>query len=340
MIGIRTSTRRCSQRGVSLVELMIAMAVGLLLLAGTMQIFSSSQATNHIQQALSRNQEAGRFAVQFLSRDVRMAGYTGCPPGSLDGANRIYSIANGLAADNQLRGDRFVGGTRGEDWSEAPTSIAVNQASDVLIIQHAGSSQGRISDDKPAGANLNMADNRTGFTKGEIVFLTDCETADIFGVTAVSTSAGNSSISHGSSRNSATPPHLHNRYESGSMVMRFVRNTYFIGTRSGANAPSLYRTDVRGNVRELVEGVERMRIQYGVDGSGNGAVDGYRHADDVSDWGKVIAVRIALLTRSRPAFRRNRSRTFTLLDDAPLSFNDRRLRQVFSTTIALRNRTH
>lgn len=336
---IRFRTRCCAQRGLSLVELMIAMTVGLLLLAGIVQIFSSSRTTNNIQQALSRNQEAGRFAIQFLNRDIRMAGYTGCPPGSLGGDNSLFSIANGVPADSRLRSDRFVSGMRGEDWSDAPTSIDVGPTSDVLSIQHAGESQGLSSDYKPVNAKLNMADNRPGFRKGEVVILTDCATADVFGITKVSGKGGTVDITHAASRNSASPPHLHNPYAAGSRVMRFVRNTYFIGTRSGADTPSLYRIDVRGNVRELVEGVQQMRIRYGIDTDGNAAVDAYLDTHAVTDWGRVVAVRIALLTVSRPAYRSIRARNFTLLDDTPLSFNDRRLRQVFSTTVAVRNRT-
>ena len=66
------------QRGLTLVELMIAMLLGLFLLGGLLQIFISSKQTYKMQEALSRLQENGRFAIDFMARDIRLAGYKGC----------------------------------------------------------------------------------------------------------------------------------------------------------------------------------------------------------------------------------------------------------------------
>ena len=66
------------QRGLTLVELMIAMLLGLFLLGGLLQIFISSKQTYRMQEGLSRLQENGRFAIDFMARDIRLAGYKGC----------------------------------------------------------------------------------------------------------------------------------------------------------------------------------------------------------------------------------------------------------------------
>ena len=66
------------QRGLSLVEIMIAVTISVVLLAGVGKIFVSSKQTYRVQDALSRVQENGRFAADFLSRGIRMAGYSGC----------------------------------------------------------------------------------------------------------------------------------------------------------------------------------------------------------------------------------------------------------------------
>ena len=67
-----------NQRGLTLVELMIAMLLGLFLLGGLLQIFISSKQTNRMQEGLSRLQENGRFAMDFMTRDIRLAGFMGC----------------------------------------------------------------------------------------------------------------------------------------------------------------------------------------------------------------------------------------------------------------------
>lgn len=66
------------QRGVSLIELMIAMAIGTLLLLGIVQVFSGTSNTFRANDALGRVQESGRFAMEFMRRDLRMAGHMGC----------------------------------------------------------------------------------------------------------------------------------------------------------------------------------------------------------------------------------------------------------------------
>src|SRR5690554_5044513 len=66
------------QQGLSLVELMISITLGLVLMTGVMQMFLSSRTVFSTHQAISRIQENGRLAMEFISQDVRMAGFMGC----------------------------------------------------------------------------------------------------------------------------------------------------------------------------------------------------------------------------------------------------------------------
>src|SRR5690554_6300764 len=75
---------KSKQAGLSLIELMIAVLLGLLLIAGVINIFLGTQQTNRTQEALARVQETGRFAVEILSRQAREAGMNGCPAGSVN----------------------------------------------------------------------------------------------------------------------------------------------------------------------------------------------------------------------------------------------------------------
>ncbi|MCU0754019.1 MAG: PilW family protein [Xanthomonadales bacterium] len=71
-----------SQRGLSLIELMVALAIGALLLLGLFQVFSASNMSAQMGAALSRVQENGRFALDFMRTEIRMAGHMGCTSGS------------------------------------------------------------------------------------------------------------------------------------------------------------------------------------------------------------------------------------------------------------------
>lgn len=65
-------------RGVSLVEMMIAITLASFLLIGLIQVFAGSKAAYQLSEGLSRSQENGRFALEFMQRDIRMAGHFGC----------------------------------------------------------------------------------------------------------------------------------------------------------------------------------------------------------------------------------------------------------------------
>lgn len=71
---------RSTQTGSSLVEVMLASALGLFLTFGFIQVYLSVQKTYHLQQAIIQAQENGRFAMHFLYAAVRTAGYANCDP--------------------------------------------------------------------------------------------------------------------------------------------------------------------------------------------------------------------------------------------------------------------
>lgn len=132
---------------------------------------------------------------------------------------------------------------------------------------------------------------------------------------------------------------------------------------NNSDIPSLYmwrlkRTDetMATNPEELVEGVENMQLRFGVDTSTtpDGAIDEYRSAEQVvagatddvtldANWRRVLSVHVGLLIRSPgragvPAG----SRTFRVIDVdvTPPETNDGAIREVYETTIALRNRLY
>ncbi|MBW2690968.1 MAG: prepilin-type N-terminal cleavage/methylation domain-containing protein, partial [Deltaproteobacteria bacterium] len=72
---IRETSRSSGQSGLTLVELLVAMAIGLILLTGIFQVFLGSNSIYRTQDSLSRLQENGRFAIELLTQKVHLAGY-------------------------------------------------------------------------------------------------------------------------------------------------------------------------------------------------------------------------------------------------------------------------
>ena len=75
------------QRGLTLVELMVASTLSIVLLAGVLVLFSGNKASFRLQEGLSAIQDSGRFAITQIKRDIEVAGYGGCITESLAESN-------------------------------------------------------------------------------------------------------------------------------------------------------------------------------------------------------------------------------------------------------------
>lgn len=96
MIRLPTLTMRPRQAGLSLVELMVALVIGTILMLGVVQVFGASRASYQLSEGMSRAQENARFAIDFLQRDVRMAGHFGCVNDQAHAQNTPSGLTNTL----------------------------------------------------------------------------------------------------------------------------------------------------------------------------------------------------------------------------------------------------
>jgi type IV pilus assembly protein PilW len=369
------------QQGVTLVELMIAVVISSIVLIGVGTVYITSKRAYLVQEEYGRMQENARFAFDFLTRDIRQAGYAGCNPSInnllntsagnadlFDFANAIY----GWEYNNTGPGDSFAITTSAPapssdagDWSDhngrdLHGTIAGNAmaGSDVIVVKSAREIPNLIPDSNtPPGASAISFSGATGVKQGEIVMLSDCRKADVFmnGNTASATSLNRPNGCGGFTPCNVNPSSAnfsHQYKDTDSRIIRTTSRAYFIG-RGASGQPALFRIDYdqgtgAANAQELVEGVENMQILYGEDltpNNGSFEANQYVTFDNVSNLSNVVSVRISLLMRTgaeldRPAD----TNTYHLLSvDDTLDMdvdpeNDRRLRKVFTTTIAVRNK--
>lgn len=315
------------QSGFGLVELMIAMTLGLVLLGGIGYLFIGSRAAFRTTDNLSRMQENARFALDTMSRDIRMAGYVGC--GNMAGI-RVNTIANPPVPPMTI-GNALIGYSGGSGWSN-PSSITRVAGPDVISVMGAYSNGVNLTGNLvPQNANVQVTGNPDGFQAGDVLVITNCVNADVVRATSVSSASGTITIAHANSSNTGNRIGV---YGADAFVMKIDQYSYFIGTNPAGN-PALYRVGLNGSAEELVENVLDMRFSYGLDTNGDGAVDSYNSSP--GNWSQVVSVRISLLMRGAD----NNVSTST----QSLKFNggtftapDRRLYQVYSTTVAVRNR--
>lgn len=342
----RTPAGLKRQRGIGLVEIMIAMTLGIIVTGAVVQIYLSTKRQNDMQGGLSGRQEVSRYATQLIQRDMQMAGFRGClrDLGTVNNAlNNPTDFLNNFAMHVEGFEDVVSANLPGEITAGGNDVVA---NTDVLVI--------RTVDDP----NLQLTTNMVTITSdpvtvpgldplapdtpaaGDIMLLTDCGGAVIFQVTGFDEGTG--TIAHdagaGTPGNSSTD--LVRRYTAGAQLFTVRTTTYFIRTNA-AGIPGLWRRIGDGNPQELAEGVEDMQVLYGEDTIGGDQVpDVYRTADSVVDWANVVSLQVALLVSSvRERVADADPRTFVLLNEAAVGpFADGRLRQIVSFTVAMRNR--
>jgi type IV pilus assembly protein PilW len=343
-------------RGFSLVELMVAMTISLMLLAGVVAIFSSSRTSYESTDQRSRLQETGRFALDTISRHIRAAGFVGCArqPTYLSTSlnNATYLQWNFL--EGPVRGFQATGAT----WAPtiAPADPAVEPdpdistptpGSDVLVLRVPARDAipvRLLADMGVADGTLSVDTSLTDIRQNDVVLAYSCEAQSVFQVTNYNSGTG--VISHASIAATATSPgnaedtinYAYRRDVTEVVPVQTV--VYYVDDSTGApNTTSLFRRVAMNPSEELLEGVEQMQLQFGVDTNGDLIVDDYRTADLVTDWRTVISVSVALLVRSIDEFGLDRDpRTYQLFEVTAPAVNDRRQRDVFMTTASIRNR--
>lgn len=337
------------QHGVTVIELMIAMTLSLVLLNGMIQVFLASKQTYRTQQAMSEVQENGRFVTDTLSSETRMAGYMGCSSVNkgLKITNNVAPAApsNGFSAqvDAIMQGFTGAEGVEGEhyDGVSLPTRLSnlgltagggfgsIVADSDVLIVTRASSCPGGNIIGKFLGSNANVqiaSNAQCKIKQNDIVMVSDCRNADIFGVSNNPVALTNTTITHGANWNNT--PKLASDYGPDSKIFKIKSMIFYIGEGSSGE-PSFFKRELVNGAfvnYELVENVETLTIRYGEDLDGDQSIDVYVDGANIVDKKNVMAIRFSVVTRSR--------------ENSALNVNkgDKRLRKTFHVTAVIRNR--
>jgi type IV pilus assembly protein PilW len=360
------------EKGLSLVELMIAITLGLILMSGVVKVFLNSKATYSTQQALSRIQETGRLAIEFVSRDVRMAGYNGCGSRSSGGIT-VTNTLNNASSFVWNFGDAIKGytsdtsGTTALPASHGLLPVPYYAASppvttDIISIRGARGSGTQITQNNngaqvfvaQSGSPVTVAggcgstDSVSGMCQGDVVMATDCTKARVFQITNLTTngttdvnvvhsgsgsSPGNAISSWGG--NSAPDNEI---FKAGAELLSATSITYFIATGTSGRQ-SLFQ-NINGVNSELLEGVENMSVTYGEDTNPSDpdyVPDVYRSASAVANWSRVDSVRVEFLVASIEDRVLSDHQKY-IFNNASVTATDYRLRQTFSTTIGIRSR--
>jgi len=340
---------RHNQLGLSLVEVMIALVLGLILTLGVAQIFNGSQQSFRLAQASARTQESARVAVEILNREIRNADYWGCVK-----RGRVQStVSTGTGYDVGVHGFTNVAAVQVAVAGAGGTAVA---NSHTLTIRGSNSDGIQFVDDAANTAALFKVSSVEGISKGDFLLLSDCGDGVLFQVSN-EPNAANLQIEHltgaslvpgngtaitcpaGAPESASCFP---KSFTSGEVYRPYIHHYEVrdVGGRRG-----LYLVD-GGTEYELVDDIQDMRIQVGeASAVGDTEISAWKDASTAGiDFDKVLALRVSLLVRSPennvvsspqslcyPAWATNCSPTNWT---AP----DRRKYEIFTTTTSIRNR--
>jgi len=357
------------QSGLSLVELLIATALGLILTLGVIQIYLSGNETYRQTQGLAHAQESTRFVSAVLTPDFRSAGSFGCLAEMARPLDQVVDnrLNGGLVVplDQALQGWEYTGtgpgdsvalanamATPGADnWASGTTGTnlpadlagSVITNSDVVIVNALTSLGVPLNPANPQNGNSINLNASSGVDAGSVILATrgDCSEGEMFqksnNANASSITMAGGNVNPGNNGNN-----FNLNYDPQTRVYQFTSMAYYIG--QGTNGePALFRRMMTPlqNPQELVSGVETLQILYGEDSGGTNSADDYVPADEVADWSTIVSVRFSVMTRSQDeVLEEENNRNFDMLGSEVSQANngDRRVRLISVSTTALRGR--
>jgi type IV pilus assembly protein PilW len=305
------------QAGLSLVELMIAITLGLIIMAGLATIFANSSRTREELERNSRQIENGRFAMEMLSSDLRLAGFYGeLDTRAVAAPAALVDPCSTAAADWALAFRLHIQGyDNGAGVPVTCTLPNLRPNTDVLVVRRVAACEAGV-------AGCPAVQNGAPYLQVAKCSTEQAATPYVFGLQGTA----------------AYTLHLRDCATLAGERQYFVR-IYYISDDNGAGVtiPTLKRRDFTGTGfvdTPLVEGIEQMNIEYGIDTDGDGLPDAYS-ADPtaytcatgcsaVANWMNVMTARIYLLSRNiDPSVNFTDNKTYTLGVDAagiPVTF--------------------
>ena len=230
--GMIAAGRR--EAGLSLVELMISMVLGLVVMGAAFAVFMSNQSTFRTSEGLGRIQENARVAFELMARDIRAAGGSACSTAS-------------MIEDTGARSLEF----RGSPVSGSGTQLTVRSGDDTAY---------RVVDSTSTSVEIDsdqLPDATDAFSVGDFLLLCNARKTFVVEATGVS----------GNEVQFAQLPGAYSPFDDEfappeSVVLARYRDVRWFVNNNGRGGSSLYVSRLGGNAEEVAEGVQNLAFQY------------------------------------------------------------------------------
>ncbi|WP_212784826.1 PilW family protein [Ferrigenium kumadai] len=314
------SSAPAPQSGFSLVELMVALTIGLILLAGITTLIVRQSSSRTELEKTSRQIENGRYAMEILRNDIKLAGYYGEYSPPLTTSYAVPADPCDITAANQ----GWDSGTQGVPvpvygYTGAATtpSCVTNRLAGTSILVVRRTATPAIA----AGGAV------AGTTYLQVSRCNTDTSAFAFGTSGFNLKQ----------KDCATLAPLH-KY----IVRLYYISSCSVCTGSADTVPTLKMVEFIDGAQTtipLVEGIEDMQFDYGVAASStSGSPATYTTTPTVDDWGNVMAIRVNLLVRNNdPTAGYTDTKTYALGGAGTVTPGGPYMRHVYSQVVRLVN---
>lgn len=302
--------------GFTLIELMVALLLGLIVIGGVVSVFLANQQSYRANMALSDVQNESRAAFELMARDIRNAGLTGCDNNGRVGNVLTNSPSGGGAAawwgnwNNSLIG---YGGTSTDPTVGAGGGPAKTAGTDSFVVMGgADSAYSVLSDSEPAG-NIKLNDKTASLQSGDLIIVCDIDHATIAQLTTYTASGvtllhdtsktvvpGNCSQGLGFPTDCTSAAGNSYTFGANAQITKLTAAGWYLGSSPVNGIQSLYRTGLVNNAgtvstisQEMVRNVTTISVLYLQAPSTT-----FVSAASVTNWSAVDAVQVSLTLQS------------------------------------------
>lgn len=326
--------KNISNQGFSLVELMIAVAIGTFMLGVMAKVLLDMKKTSITQVNVQKIQNDINFSMEKLNRDLRGGGFRGCVSAydtSLSWVNFVNASGTNDYQSSMIPVEGNFGNTGFTPaLNTALTPLNAINTYDVLTIRQTVKDPLVLTIDMLSTTSNMVVSNgaSTNLATGDLALISSCSSTSLFKVSTVSATQITSTNGSG----------IGNLFATGSQVYNYKTITYYVASDGTTN--NLYRKYGTATPELVITNIDKFRVLYGLDTDNDTNVDKYSFANNVANFKQVVSVKVGIVIKGddRNTIGSNKSTYKYNFFGTDFTPNDSILRKVVYINSSLRNK--
>lgn len=323
-----------NKKGFTLVELMVAVALGAFMLGVMSKVLIEMKKTSVTQVNVQKIQNDINFSMEKLKIDLRTGGFRGCIS-AYDPSLSWVNFSNSTGSSNYQTSMNAISGHSGNSGFTPSIDSTVSALSplntyDVLTVRQTVKDPLVLTTDMINKNDPMIVDSggATNFATNDFAIISSCSATSLFKVLSAT----------GTKIIATNAAGIGNRFVTGAQIYNYKTIIYYVATDGSKN--NLYRKYGNNSPELVVTNVEKFKVLYGLDTNNDTNVDKHSFANNVVNFSQVVSVKVGIVIKAednntigskKSAYKYN----FFGTDFTP---NDSILRKVVYINSSLRNK--